>query len=288
MNKEKRAVKKKLSSKLPIKKITPKLAKKIFLAPRGSTVAKSKIKNERFKRSRLVFWFQVLKMLLLNSNNPIYNNGIHLIEGSTGTGKTLLMNIIQTNLLQKKGFMWSNVNQFYTSKVKNFDMANIWNNGKTQYVLPKKLEGFGNCKGIIIDEVNRLFNRRLNRTNIYNEIFIPLVSDIVRHRHLGYPRIYFIGQAEDLQDTQLQSIIRYRHLVKSKKRYYFYFWHNELKIIKAPYKIKIEHLIKDKKTDNYKKYKTTKIKVSIKDLMSYNTYGFAADYNDIPTYTDFS
>lgn len=282
-----------ISEQDDLKKIPPELAISILESSRDQKPCVSQAINEqtkqtrKFKRSRPVFWWNILLNELGANKNPLYNNGIHYLDGPTGSGKTLVMNIAQQTLTSNKGFMWSAVDEFYSDKIKVFDMYDIWKDGKMQYKLPHFLPGLGGCKGMIFDEINRIFNRRLNRLNIYNDVFIPLVNSMVTHRHLRIPRIYFIGQALELQDVQLQLIIRYQHLIQSKKRYYYYFWKKDLILIKAPYKIKVTHMIKDKTKEKFIPFGKTIFKVSLKDLLSYNTYGFETDTNNLPVYTAF-
>jgi len=239
-------------------------------------------KRLTFKNSRLVFWFKLFGLWMKNDKNALYNNGIHYIDGSTGVGKTLVMNIVLNRLLKKTGFMFSSIDEFYNPNVKLIDVSKIWNNGKTNYRLPYYYETMGYCKGMIFDEINQIFNRRMNKLTAYNDIFIPLINWCVKHRHKKIPRLYFIGQDLELQDTQLQKIIRYQHVVESKKRYYYYYYRNELIMVQAPKVIKITHYIKNKNGNGFAKFSKTKIKVRIQDLISYNTYGFSNDNDDLP------
>ena len=275
------------AKKYDIEKLPLDIAKSFKVAAASHALVQTRLNNKQFKKSRPVFWFHILINWLMQRKNPMFNNGIHYIDGNTGTGKTLLMNIVQRQLLKDTGFMYSNVNEFYSDRVKNFEMVDIWNEGETKFQLPSYIPELGSNKGLIFDEINRIFNRRLNRTNVYNDIFVPLVNWCVTHRHKRIPRIYFIGQNVELQDTQLQSIIRYRHIVNSKKKYFYYFWKNELILIRAPYKIKVEHTIINKATNQFKKFASTKFKVTIQDLLTYNTYGFENDTADLPVYNDF-
>lgn len=153
----------------------------------------------------------------MQNKTPLYNNGIHLFEGPTGAGKTLLMNIVARNLLKGDGFFLTSKDEFYHDRIKNFDLKEIFSKGKINYQLPNFLPELGHNKGVIFEEINWEFNRRMNKQTSYNEMFLPLIEFCVGHRHAKIPRVYFIGQDSDLQDTQLQSIIKYRHIIKSKK-----------------------------------------------------------------------
>ena len=239
---------------------------------------------DKSHRSRPFFWLKIVLYWLFSSNNALYNNGIHYFDGNTGSGKTLLANIIINNLIKKNGFFYANCDEFFNENVFPLDVLKIFSDGRQKFRLENYIPEIGKNKGLVFDEINRVFNRRLNRTAVYNDIFIPLVNWCVRHRHDKIPRIYFIGQALELQDTQLQSIIRYKHLISSKKKYYYYFWKNELYLVRAPKKIKIVHMIKNKEKDIFKKFGKSKIKVNVSDLLSYNTYGFEEESKSLPTY----
>lgn len=240
--------------------------------------------NDKIKRGRLPFLIAIIKNELAKNSDPIYNVGIHFVEGPTGVGKTLYLNHTARTLINKDGFVLSNRDQFYHKNIFAFDTSEVWNDGEMKFRLPYYIDDIGKCKGLIFDEINKTFNRRLNRYLSYNDIFIPLVDWAVGHRHDQIPRLYFIGQALELQDTQIQSIMYYKHKIRSKKHYWYYFWKEELLLVKAPKKLRIKHFIKDDETGDFVKFATTTVKLSIDDLITFNTHGFASDHAGLPVY----
>jgi len=248
------------------------------------------------KRSRIPFGIKVLIKWIQGKPGPLYANGVHYIDSSSGGGKTLLMNYIACHLIEKDGFMWSNIDEFDHPRIKAFDIEKLYSNGeansKLSNVLEIKREDHTTkhySKGIIYDELNRYFNRRMNRSRDYNDIFIPLVSDTVIHRHLGHPRIYFIGQSLMMQDTQIAQVAKYRHYVKAKFRWRYYFYRNELRMVYAPYKIKVINFIKtgiDPKGEPIFKEMRHKLVIRIPAhyLETYNTHAYADTVKDLPDY----
>ena len=200
-------------------------------------------------KKRIIFIFLVIKhkikYLFSKNKNPIYNTGIHFIEGLSGSGKTLLANYIiqETTNNIDNCFFYSNINQFKSNSVKTIDFFSLFEDGK----VVKKLPAYWNnkyCYALIVDELNANFNRRLNNRKEYNDIFIGLMQFAVLHRHQKIPRIYFLGQSLDLQDRQVQSIFKYKHEVKSVKRYSFAKYQDTNDVVRLPKRIVIEHSIK--------------------------------------------
>lgn len=246
-------------------------------------------------RSRVHFAFKVIIKWLTVQPSPLMSSGIHYIDSSSGGGKTLLMNWIATNLLRKGGFMWANIDEFNHKRIFNFDLTRLYHDGETSMKLPficpiekdgKTIKHYS--KGIIYDEINSHFNRRNNRQRDYNDIFIPLIKDTVLHRHKQHPRIYFIGQSVLLQDTQIVSILKYRHYVKASFRWRYYFFRNQLKMVFAPYKLKVFHFTKINIDENgtpiWKKIGKSKIKIEPYMLETYDTYAFAKLFDALPDY----
>jgi hypothetical protein len=223
-------------------------------------------------------------------------NGIHYIDSSSGGGKTLLMNYIATSLLSKGGFFWANIDEFRHKRVLSFDMEKLYSSGEVKCKLPYKMPFATKngefvdhySRGIIYDEINSRFNRRQNRQRDYNDVFIPLIRDTVLHRHKQHPRVYFIGQSALLQDTQIISLLKYRHYVNATFRWRYFFFRNEYKMVFAPVKLKVVHYKKisiDEKGDAiWKKIGKSKIKIDPSLLESYDTYAFAKLFDDLPDY----
>lgn len=243
------------------------------------------------KRSRVHFAFKVIGKWLTIQPNVMMNTGCHYIDSSAGGGKTLLMNWIIRNLLSTGGFFWTNINEFHHDRVKSFDLYKVWGSGLQHYKLDNKLPNSEiRCKGIVFDELNRFFNRRQNKQREYNDVFIPLVSSLATHRHDGYPRIYFIGQAVMLQDTQVMQLIKYRHYVTAKFRWRYYFFRNELKMVYAPYKLKIDHFKKIGINENgdpiWKQIAKSVVKIDPVYLETYDTTAFSQLTDDLPKYSE--
>ena len=242
-------------------------------------------------RSRLKFWWLIIKhKIKYLFSNPLYSAGTHLIEAPAGTGKTLLMNIILRNTVDPcKHYMYSNLPQFDNNYIKQIDIFDMFDNGKQQYQLPNIINN-KYCKGIIIDEINANFNRRLNNRAYYNDIFVGLMEFFVTHRHQGIEKIYLIGQDLSLQDIQLQQVLKYRHLVYSAKRYSYKLYLETGEIVKLPKKLKVIHYIKSSEKDNrgtpiFVPFKISKIRVDYdKHIKTYNHKGYAEKYKKLPIY----
>lgn len=246
-------------------------------------------KRTRIRFLILVFWLWLKNLF----KSPLNARGVHLITGYPGCGKTLLMNMIIQRHCKKNEFYYSNKKQFDDLKTININILDLFENGTQIKSLPKYqfINGIKHkCKGLIFDEINASFNRRMNRTSNYNNLFVGLMQLVVTHRHQGIPRIYFLGQFYDFQDTQLQTAIKYRHDLNSKIRANYALYKETGKIIYTPKKIKIEHNIKSKDYDSkgqpvYIPYKKSRLKVRIEDLKSYNHLGYANEFINLPAIT---
>ena len=241
------------------------------------------------RRSRIHFAFKVIGKWLSVQPSPLMATGIHYIDSSSGGGKTLLMNWIARNLLKRGGFMLSNIDEFNHKRIMPFDLLKLYDKGETLARLPHTMlfnEVKHYSKGIIYDEINSIFNRRNNRQRDYNDIFIPLIRDSVLHRHKQQPRLYFIGQSLLLQDTQIVSILKYRHYVSARFRWRYYFYRNELKMVFAPYKLIVTDFKKINIDENgnpiWKKIGKSKIKIDPIYLETYDTYGYAKMFDSLP------
>lgn len=250
---------------------------------------KKYIEKWTLNRSRIHFYFKVVKKWLEGSPSMPFAMGGHYIDGPSGAGKTLLMNIILEYMLKNGGFAWQNINEFFYKPVKTFDLFDLFADGRQIYRLDHVDDAGRYCKALVLDEVNAAFNRRQNKQRDYNDVFIPLVKFLTTHRHQKIPRFYLIGQSLLLQDSQLQEIIKYRHYVQAKKRWRYWFWRNELKMEFVPVKLKITNFIKSGTDENGKPIWTKikqkmKIKVEPWMLETYNTHAFASMFDDLPFY----
>lgn len=246
-----------------------------------------------WKRSWIRFIFKVIWEWLKGSPSPLFSQGVHLIHGVSGSGKTLLMNIIMRSILQKDGFAWSNIDEFMHDRVRTFELDDLFEHGKqikklNKYITDKDGKRH-RCKLVIIDEINQKFNKRMNRSQEYNDKFIPLISMIVVHRHVLTDRVYLIGQSFMMQDGQLQTIMKLRHEVNASKRWRYY-WFRELdKFLYLPKHLKVIHY-KNAGIDNNgviiweKMFVASKIKVDPIHLLTYDTHAFAKLTEKLPEY----
>lgn len=244
------------------------------------------------KKSRFRFWIIIFKYWLKGLfSNPLYAQGVHFFEAPSGTGKTLLANIVLQNTTQKNQFYYSNIDQFQADKQVVFTPENMFSGGKQIAKLPRKMEINGITKyanGIIFDELNASFNRRMNRTASYNDIFIGLMEMVVTHRHQGMNKLYFLGQSKALQDSQVQQVFKYYHVIYAKKRWNYELYKMDQGVNKTPRKLKVYHHIKTPEYDGsgnpiFVHFKTSKIKIDTKrHLLTYNHLGYAQKYNKLP------
>jgi MoaA/NifB/PqqE/SkfB family radical SAM enzyme len=225
--------------------------------------------------------------------SALYSNGWHLITAPTGDGKTLLMNIIQQKILKNGGFGWANIDEFKTDKIKSFELRELFKDGEQKFRLNKYMkigEKVERCKLVIIDELNREFNRRMNKSIVYNNVFVPMIAWIVTIRHQLCDRGYLIGQSVLLQDGQISAVVKYRHDVYPSKKWQYYFFREKGQLLFLPKYLKVEHF-KNSGADNsgniiWKPMRNkSKIKVEPKDFESYNTYAFAEMFIKLPEYT---
>lgn len=254
-----------------------------------------KIKKKKYskkwtiKRSRLLFLLKRLnKWLFGKKGNILMSQGVHFITAPSGAGKTLLSNwILRSMCLGKDAFMWVNIDQYDNNITQHFLVDGLFKDGQQIAKLSKKW-GNKKSKGVIFDEINLFFNRRENKKKEYNEIFIPLMKFSVTHRHQDQDRIYFLGQNKNLQDTQIQSILKYQHRVFASKKWYYYYFREKQEMIYAPKYLKVitfNNVGQDNSGNTeWKQTSKQKIKITIELLESYDTHGFAEFVKDLPIY----
>lgn len=236
-----------------------------------------------FSKEKNVFIYSIecIKTLFMRPS-LLFASGSHFISGYPGSGKTLLMNHIINNVDKDKYFFYTNIDEFNQENVFLLDIKKLFNNKKQQFKLKTKI-GNRQLYGVIFDEINFNFNRRVNMSKEYNDVFVPLVDFIVSHRHQGIPRIYFIGQKLELQDTQLISLFKYQHDIFKTKRRFRYWKYYESFTQKIPVKIKILHRIKDV-NDQFIDISKDKIKFTWQDLTTYDTFALKKLFNDLKDY----
>lgn len=241
-------------------------------------------KKNRFKFYFLIFkyWFKSLFRV------AVYAPGVHFISAPSGTGKTLLTNIIIQNTTASNQFWYSNIDQFQKDKQVVFDYKNLFDKGKQIAKLPPIINN-KYANGIIFDELNANFNRRMNKTNDYNSMFVGLAEMTVTHRHQKMNKLYFLGQSLALQDGQLQHLFKYYHLVFATKKWNYYLYKNNKGMNRTPKKLKIVSYIKTGQISangmpEFAPFSVKNIKVdTVKHLLTYNHLGYAKKYENMPT-----
>jgi hypothetical protein len=228
-----------------------------------------------------------------------------MINGPSGSGKTTIMTIVLERILSGSGFAWANMDEFYNDHVKTFDLDELFKDGMQQYRLDKKVwfhkwdrskdpaidnGKYEFCKAVVIDELNARFNRRMNRQTDYNDVFVPLIKFTVTHRHQIADRLYFIGQSLLLQDGQIQAVLKYRHEIRSSKRWRYYFFREKKLMLYLPKKIIVENFT-NAGIDNVgniiwiKNRTIQKIKVDPRIFERFDTKAFDKLFDGLPMYS---
>lgn len=244
----------------------------------------AKLKTESIRKKKIfylwifpiAFILSIIKMWL---TEPIRRRGLHAIIGDTGDGKTMTANILSRELHANGWTVFSN-SQF-NDIVHEFDIDKFFKDGK-------QIRPLYNCV-LILDEIQHEFNKRMNKTKEYNDVFVPFIKMVTTHRHDGIVKIYFLTQAWDNLDVQIQRLIHRVHIVKARQFPSLYEWlrKDSFKTTIRPTAIKVNSFRKDAfMTSDYEKYvnrhgeivhkKFSKytIPVSINTLMEYNTHAF--------------
>lgn len=240
--------------------------------------------NTIFKRIKFYTLVLIYKIKNLFKKTSIYHaKGTHLISGYMGSGKTLLMTQLILSVDPNKYFWISNLNEFKMENVYNVDVWSMFDNSEQVKKYPTIDAKGRKLYGIIFDEINLKFNKRLNKGKNYNNQFVGLIELIISSRHQGIDRLYFIGQKLDLQDNQLQSLFKYHHNIlskKSKANYLFYEKYNH--IIFTPRKLLIDNQIKGE-NDIYYRFSLDKIYIDKITPLMYSTYGLHDKYCNLPS-----
>lgn len=221
---------------------------------------------------------------MFGSDSPLYAQGSHIITGYPGSGKTLLMNHIISQIDSDKYFFYTNIDEFSGhDNVYKVELSKIFDNKKQITKLATRDYRGRHLYGLILDEINLNFNRRVNQSKDYNNLFIGLIEMVVTHRHQHIPRIYFIGQKLELQDGQLISLFKYQHdIIRAKKRYRYWKYYKDY-AQRIPVKLKIMHRLKDQ-SDQFCDYAREKVKIRWYDLESYNTFALQSVYSKLNEY----
>lgn len=227
-------------------------------------------KKYYFSKDRNVFkWLWLVIKSLFQKGDILFAKGSHIITGYPGAGKTLLANHIINELDNEKYFVLSNMKEFEFAEA--FKIEEIFNDNKQVKSFPLKDDRGRKLWAVIFDEINLNFNKRINKKTSYNDLFVGLIEFLVSHRHQDVPRVYFLGQKLELQDTQLQSLFKFHHDIYKSRKFPKY-WHYKDKgfIEYIPYKLKMVNRVKSIE-DEFIEVSKTKIKIKLADLLTYNT-----------------
>lgn len=232
-----------------------------------------------FSKKNVFTWlWEIIKSLFKKGN--IYTAlGAHLVSGYMGSGKTLFVNQLRNSIDKDKYFVLSNIKEF--NDVKTFNLNDIFFDGEQQKSFPTEDERGRKLWAIIFDEINLTFNRRNNRTRDYNDVFTGLIEFLVSSRHQNIPRIYFIGQKLELQDTQLQSLFKYQHDIIQTKRFPFYWFYKIFDLQYIPKKLVIVNRVKSI-DDDFLELNLDKVKILKTSLLTYNTKALGEAYASLP------
>ena len=236
-------------------------------------------KNDLKPKMRLIFtkynvfrWLYLIIKNWLVKPDILHEPGSHIITAYPGGGKTLLMSHIISEVDSDKYFFLSNLGEFAGhDNVYTFKIEDIFKDNEQALSFPRYDKRGRKLYGVIFDEINLTFNKRLNKRADYNDIFIGLIEFLVSHRHQDVPRVYFLGQKLELQDTQLQSLFKIQHdIIKCKKFPKYRPYNKTGKLIYYPVKLKI--INRRKATDD-----------TFMDISKYKVKIVEADYNSYDT-----
>lgn len=255
------------------------------LTQKPSTAEKKRVKYVFSKRNVLVWFILVIISLIkrLFNKSLLFANGSHIVTAYPGGGKTLLASHIINSVPDDEYFFLSNMAEFPGySNCYTFNINEIFKDGEQIKSFPTIDYKGRKLYGIIFDEINLSFNRRMNRTSDYNDIFIGLIEFIVTHRHQDVPRVYFLGQKLELQDTQLQSLFKYQHDIYRCRRWARFKPYNLGEpLIWYPVKLKMMDRVKGI-DDQFLDAGKTKIKISLDECKKYNTKYLGKTYQAKP------
>jgi hypothetical protein len=257
-----------------------------------------KLKTERIrKRKVILIWLFpmmfILSVIKMWFTQPIRRRGIHAIVGDTGHGKTKTADGLSREFHNKGWRVYSN-SQF-NDIVYQFDIDKYFKGGK-------QIKPLYNCV-LILDEIQWEFNKRMNKTREYNDVFVPFIKMVQGHRHDNIIIIYFLTQSWDNLDVQIQRLIHRVHIVRARLYPSLYEWlrKDSMKTSLRPTSIKINSFRKDAfMTSDYEKYVNRKgevvhkkfkkysISVSINELMYYNTHAFKGKSSGMTSKNDWN
>ena len=254
--------------------------KNISKLDKKTNVSQKKRVKYVFSKHNIFVWLFLIVKNWLCKPSILHNPGTHIITAYPGGGKTLLANKIINDVDSEKYFFLSNMKEFSSDNVYAFNLEDIFRDNEQIASFPTIDEKGRRLYGVIFDEINLTFNKRLNRKSSYNDIFIGLIEFLVSHRHQDVPRVYFIGQKLELQDTQLQSLFKIQHdIIKCRKFPKYKPYNLSGNLIYYPTKLKVVHKIKND-LDEFLAYKKQKIKITEKDYNTYNTKYLGSIYKN--------
>ncbi len=234
------------------------------------------------KRNKINYFFDFLRAKF-KRKSFFGNVGSYLITGYPGAGKGVLASHLIQKVDPKKYFFYSNIDEFKCDNVYVFNIDELFQEGKQKFKFSTKDKQGRRLYAVIFDEINLNFNRRINQRKDYVDKFLGLMEFCTTHRHQHVPRVWFLGQKMELQDTQLQSIFKYwADIVGSKKNAPFWIYQKSGLIQFVPKKLKILLHIKGQKNDFVIISKPIKVKIMRQDLENYDDKALSAEYDKLP------
>lgn len=222
-------------------------------------------------------------------NEPLDNTGIHLIRSNPGGGKSMLAYQKANELADHTGFT-----SYQTSRIEKPRLSEdekFWVvrhpviDIKSYYRKGKKIKRFNTLKykALFVDEFHYMNNPRLNRSNDYNEFFLPFLNDLILMRHEGFDNNIYLFSQVPMNDIQLMSILANYHEVELKKGIDYWRWIRTGKFEIIPLYWRISTYTIDR-SDPSKKflYRKWKKHVDVDELEYFDTHAMKNEFSDLP------
>lgn len=232
-------------------------------------------------------WLWYIFRLALHE--PLDDTGVHLIRSNPGGGKSMLAFQKSNEIADRTGYASYHTSRiekphltedkkFYAVYHRVINLKNYYKNGKKVMRYNTKL-----YKSMHVDEFHYLNNSRLNKTNVYNEFFIPFLNDLVLMRHEGFENnIYLYSQVPN-NDVQIMSILVHYHEVDLVKGIDYWRWIRTGKFEIVPKYWRIETFNVDRANPTKKKlYRKWKKRVDIDNLTYFDTHAMAHEFDNLP------
>jgi len=221
---------------------------------------------------------------------PILLPGMHMIRARVGGGKSLTSFVLAELTLKHTGFA-----SYFTSQVEKPQLSE---DGKYYYVHHrvvdmkdyykggKKVLNFNTdkYKNIHKDERHLDYNPRMNKSNSYNERFIPEHEDQLLMRHDGFDHIYMYSQHMKL-DSQEMDAITLMHEVETVKDIPLVRWLDDGRFNFIPIKLKFTSYTIETEFDGTMKrklYKKWSLPVPYDVLKRFDTHAMKNKHAGLP------